>query len=338
MKRILLKLAKMREISAILFLIALFLIIGIINPIFLQGQNIMLTLKGSIMYVFLAAGMTFVILTKEIDVSVGAILGISAAVAATMLRNGNNIVLILLVTLLVGAAAGFINGFGVAKLGVPSIVMTLGTMGILRGLMFIYTGGKWVENLPDYFKKASQVEFLGINVFILITLTLIIMIQLYLSRARKGRFFAAIGDNIEGARLVGVPVNRMKITAFILAGIFSALAGLVYVSQVGFVGNVAGSGAEMTAIAACVLGGVSLQGGIGSVVGAAFGAIIMSSINTGLVFLKVPAYWNNTISGTLLILIVVVDALVQRHLSEKAKKQRLMARTSFVKEDVTIEA
>lgn len=331
------RLFKVREISVVIFLVFLFLLVGVINRNFLNPENIMLTLKGSVMYVFLAIGMTFIILTKNIDISVGAILGICAAVAATMVRNKRNLIEIIVVTLVVGAIAGLINGLGVAKLGVPSIVMTLGTMGILRGLMFIYTGGKWVENLPDYFKNASQADLFGtINVFVFITVIVIVLIQFYLSKSKRGNYFAAIGDNFDGAVLVGIPVNNIRIVAFIVSGVCSAIAGLVYVSQVGFVGNVAGNGTEMTAIAACVLGGVSLNGGTGSIVGAALGAVIMNTINTALIFLKVPAYWNNTISGTLLIIIVVADGLIHTYLSEKARKERLSAKSMIIGEEISV--
>ncbi|WP_236932628.1 ABC transporter permease subunit [Geosporobacter ferrireducens] len=333
MKVLLGKLLKAREITVVGFLFILFILVGAVNPVFLNMENIILTLKGSVMYVFLAIGMTFVIFTKDIDVSVGAILGMCAAVAATMLRSNKSLFQIIIVTLMIGAIAGLINGIGITKLKIPAIVMTLGTMGILRGLMFVYTGGRWVENLPDYFKNASQAElFEKINIFVLFTLITVVLIQLYLSKGKKGKYFAAIGDNIDGAVLIGIPVSGIRIAAFVISGICSAIAGLVYVSQVGFVANVAGSGTEMTAIAACVLGGVSLNGGIGSVVGAALGAVIMNSINTALVFLKVPAYWNNTISGILLITIVVADAMIHTYLSEKARKERLSSKSMKIGE------
>ncbi len=159
------------------------------------------------------------------------------------------------------------------------------------------------------------------------TIIVVLAIHIYLTKARKGKYFAAVGDNVEGANLIGIKVNFTKILAFILSGIFASIAGLVYVSQVGFVANVAGNGIEMTAIAACVLGGVSLNGGVGSILGASIGAIIMASINTALVFLKVPAYWNNTISGLLLIVIVSADALINKYLITSAIKQRLSVRT-----------
>lgn len=322
------KFIKKRELTVIIFLLILFSLVGIKNPSFISLSNIMLTLKGSVMYIALAIGMAFVILTKEIDVSVGSILGMSAAVAATMLRNDKSLFSIITVTLLVGALSGIINGVGVTKFKIPSIVMTLGTNGILRGLMFIYTGGKWVENLPDYFKSASQATlFKGVNTFVVVTFVVMALIHLYLTKVKSGKYFAAVGDNVDGANLIGIKVNFMKIIAFVISGLFASIAGMVYVSQVGFVGNVAGNGTEMTAIAACVLGGVSLNGGVGSVLGATFGAILMNSINTALVFLKVPAYWNNTISGLLLIIIVSSDALINRYLANNAVKQRLSVKT-----------
>lgn len=316
-----------RELSVVFFLVFLFLGIGAVNPVFLTLQNIMLTLKGSVMYVLLALGMAFVIITKEIDVSIGAILGMSAAVGATLLRDGSPLVVVFAGAIIVGVVAGFVNGVGVALFRIPSIVMTLGTLGILRGLMFLYTNGKWVENLPDYFKNAAQLDIFGsVNAYVFATLLFVAAVQIYLSCAKHGKYFAAIGDNIDGAVLIGIPVLRYKIGAFVISGFCSSLAGLVYVSQVGFVGNVAGNGVEMSAIAACVLGGVSLSGGVGSVVGAACGAIIMNAINTALVFLRVPAFWNNTISGTLLILMVTADAILNKYLAEKARRNRLEAR------------
>lgn len=331
MKAFISKLLKSREITVTAFLLIVFLLVGIVNPTFLGLGNIMLTLKGSVMYVYLAIGMSFVIFTSGIDVSVGSVLGVCAAVSATMLRSNDNIIEIIVVTLAIGAFAGLINGIGVTKFKVPAIVMTLGTMGILRGLMYIYTGGKWVENLPDYFKNASQAKlFNTLNIFVFLTIIVVILVHLYLLKGKKGKYFAAIGDNVDGAVLIGIPVDYVRILSYVISGLCAAIAGLVYVSQVGFVSSVAGSGIEMTAIAACVLGGVSLNGGVGSMVGAALGSVIMTSINAALVFLKVPAYWNNTISGVLLITIVVSDALIHSYLSNKARKERLSAKSNLI--------
>ncbi|MGL4741771.1 MAG: ABC transporter permease subunit [Sarcina sp.] len=319
-------LLKRREISVIAFMLLIFIGVGVVNSSFLQFENIMITLKGSSLYIFLAIGLTFVIFTKEIDVSVGSTLGFSAAVAATMLRDGKNVFLAIIIAILIGGLIGLINGIGVTKFKIPSIVMTLGTMGIIRGLMFIYTGGQWVENLPNSFKSFSQKEILGFNIFFVIATIAIIFTSLYAVKSTTGKSFKAIGDNSEGAFLIGIKVDKIKILAFILSGVCASIAGLIYTSQIGFVASVAGQGIEMVAIAACVLGGVSLNGGTGSIIGAGLGAIIMTSINSALVFLKVPAYWNNTISGMLLIMIVVTDVLIQRRKEEKIKREKLCAK------------
>lgn len=184
-----------------------------------------------------------------------------------------------------------------------------------------------MENLPVAFKGYGQIALAGfVNLFLLITILIVVGVFLYLNRAKNGKYFAAIGDNIGGATLIGIPVDRMRILAFVLCGAFAALAGIAYASRIGFVTPIAGSGYEMKAIAACVLGGVSLAGGVGSVIGVMFGAIIMSSISRILVFLQFSSNWDDTITGILLIIIVVADALIQKHLKEAARRERLAVR------------
>lgn len=327
MNRLFRLLTNNREIFTVGFLAILFIITGIINSSFLTLDNIILIFNGSVIYILLAIGVAFVILTGEIDVSVGAILGLTAAVCATMIRDGSSLLYAASVTVLLGALIGLINGFGVTKLRIPAIIMTLGTTGIIRGSIYVYTEGKWVENLPAAFKSYGQMSLLGfVNVFLLITVVIVIALHFYLKKGRSGKYYAAIGDNMNGAILVGISVDRVRITAFVLSGVFAALAGIVFASKIGFVTPTAGSGYEMKAIAACVLGGVSLAGGVGSVIGAMFGAVIMSSISRILVFLQFSSNLDYTITGILLLIIVVVDALIQKRLSEKARKERLAAK------------
>jgi len=331
MKIILKKILQKREITALIFLVILFLGVGLRNSDFLNFQSITTVLKGSVMYILLSIGMTFVLLTGGIDVSVGATLGVSAAISATMIRDGSSVFMAIAITLIVGLIIGLINGIGVSILKVPAIIMTLGVMGITRGLMVVYTDGKWVENLPDFFKTASQAKVFGLfNIFVILVFIIVLLVQLYFNKSKHGNFFAAIGDNIEGAFLVGISVKKMTIIAYMISGFAASLAGVVFASQVGFVTSNSGVGLEMTAIAACVLGGVSLSGGVGSVVGAGIGAVIMTAINSALIFLKVPSFWNEFIQGLLLIFIVASDVLIHKYLNEKAKKQRLSARASVI--------
>lgn len=327
LKRIL----KAREISSIIFLFMIFLIVGMVNPAFLHIKNLLLILNGSIVFVLLAIGIAFVIISGEIDVSIGAILGLSAAISSTMIRNGNSWGLAILSALAVGVIVGLLNGVGVTVLKVPSIIMTLGMNGVVRGSIYVYTGGKWVENIPFDFKALSQATMKsGLTYFFFSALILIIVIHILLTKTNRGSYFAAVGDNISGANLIGIPVEKYKVISFIISGIFAAIAGLVYVSRVGFVTPTAGNGYEMKAIAACVLGGISLTGGVGTVIGASIGAIIMSSISRVLVFLQFSSDYDNTITGILLIIIVVTDSLIQRHMAEKARRKRLAARTLAV--------
>ena len=327
MNKMIQKLTQTRELFTVAFMFVLFLGTGLVNPNFLEPGNILLCLNGSVIYILLAIGISFVITTGDIDVSIGATLGLTSAVCATMIRDGSSLLSAAVTALMIGAIIGLVNGLGVTKLRIPAIIMTLGVNGVVRGSIYVYTEGKWVENLPAVFKSYGQITLGGfVNLFLLLTVLIVIGVYLYIKKANKGKYFAAIGDNMGGATLIGIPVDKARILAFILSGTFAAIAGVVFASKIGFVTPTAGSGYEMKAIAACVLGGVSLTGGVGSVIGAMFGAIIMSSISRILVFLQFSSNWDDTITGILLIIIVVSDALIQRHLKEKARRERLAAR------------
>ncbi len=322
------KLLKSREITSILFLLFLFLGVGAVNANFLTPQNIMLSLNSGVVYTIIAIGIAFVIITGEIDVSVGATMGMSAAVFATLIRNGSNWGLAAIVSLGIGLVVGLINGMGVTVLKIPSIIMTLGINGVVRGLIYVFTEGKWVENLPAGFKALSQLSLGPITYFYLFALIFMVVTHFVLNRTRRGRYLAAVGDNLGGATLLGIPVTAVKVASFVLCGMLAAVGGILYVSRVGFVTPIAGNGYEMKVIAACVLGGISLTGGVGSVIGAAVGAAIMASISRVLVFLGFSSDYDNTITGILLITIVVVDALLQAKAKERARRARLAARTA----------
>ncbi|MDR0878520.1 MAG: ABC transporter permease [Treponema sp.] len=324
---------KAREMTSLSFVIALFLLVGLVNHDFLSGENLLLTLNASVVFAMLAIGASFVIITGEIDVSVGAVMGLTAAVSASMIRDGAPWGQAVLAAVIIGLVCGTVNGLGLMYLRIPSIIMTLGTNGIIRGLIYVYTGGRWVENVPQNFKALSQVSFMGITIFYWSALAVAIAGFLVMSRLRYGRYFAAVGDNITCATFIGIPVRRVKILAFVFSGLFTSIAGLMFVSRIGFVTPMAGSGYEMKAIAACVLGGVSLSGGVGSLIGASIGAIIMASIGRILVFLN-SSYDDNTITGILLVAIVVADALLQHRSIEHARRQRLNAKTAAAESPV----
>lgn len=322
------KLLHSRETTAFAFIVLMFLGVGAINPNFLSAANIWLCFNSSVVYTIVAVGIALVILTGEIDVSVGATLGITATISGTMIRDGQPWALAIAAALFIGLLIGTVNGFGVTVLKIPSIIMTLGINGIVRGLIYVYTNGKWVENIPFNYKNLSQGKLFGaITFFYLGALVLIVVTHLILRHAKRGRYLAAVGDNIGGATLLGIPVDATKFSAFALCGLLAAVGGVVYVSRVGFVTPIAGNGYEMKVIAACVLGGISLTGGVGSVIGAGVGAAIMASISRVLVFVGLSSDYDDTITGILLIIIVVSDALIRRRAVEKARRERLSAKT-----------
>lgn len=314
--------------SSFLFLAALIFVVGCVNPSFWQPTSILNCFNDSVVFTLLAVGSAFVILTGEIDVSVGATLGMSAAVGATLLRDGSYWAVAILAALAIGAVIGFVNGFGVSVLQIPSLIFTLGVNGVVRGLIYVFTKGAWVENLPAGFTRMSNTLIAGqLTTFYAAAILAVIAGHLILTQTKKGKYFIAVGDNAAGATLVGIPASQTKITAYILSGVFAAAAGMIYTSRIGFITPTAGNSYEMKAIAACVLGGVSLTGGQGSLIGASIGAVIMSSISRILVFLGFSSDYDNTITGILLITIVVLNTVTQNRAILKNRHQILSART-----------
>lgn len=314
--------------SSFLFLAALIFVVGCVNPSFWQPTSILNCFNDSVVFTLLAVGSAFVILTGEIDVSVGATLGMSAAVGATLLRDGSNWAVAILAALAIGAVIGFVNGFGASVLQIPSLIFTLGVNGVVRGLIYVFTKGAWVENLPAGFTRMSNTLIAGqLTTFYAAAILAVIAGHLILTQTKKGKYFIAVGDNAAGATLVGIPASQTKITAYILSGVFAAAAGMIYTSRIGFITPTAGNSYEMKAIAACVLGGISLTGGQGSLIGASIGAIIMSSISRILVFLGFSSDYDNTITGILLITIVVLNTVTQNRAILKNRHQILSART-----------
>ena len=322
-------LLKARWMSSLIFLLLLFLITGIAEPEFLSYSNIISCFNTATMYTLLAIGIAFVIMTGEIDVSIGSTLGLSAAMTGLIAKQEGSIAVMLLAVVATGAVIGLVNGVGVAYFGVPSLIFTLGTNSVVRGMIYILSDGRTVENFGGSLASYGNLTlFAEITLYYAIAILLVAVAHIVLTKTRKGKYFIAVGDNAGGANLVGISVTGTKLLAYVLCGVFAGLGGCVFASKYGQVMTVAGNGYEMTAIAACVLGGISLSGGLGNMVGAAIGAVIMSSISRLLVFIGLPSTYDNTITGIMLIVIVVVDALTQRRSIEMARRKRLLSRTA----------
>ncbi|TPV79884.1 autoinducer 2 ABC transporter permease LsrC, partial [Klebsiella pneumoniae] len=245
---------------------------------------------------------------RNIDVSVGSTVGLCAIAVGVALNNGYGLATAIAFALAIGALAGAFNGLLVVGLRIPAIVATLGTLGLYRGVMLLWTGGKWIEGLPDSLKSLSEPAFLGVSPLGWLVLALL------------------VGDNLAAARQLGVAVNRTRMLAFTLNGMLAACAGIVFAAQIGFVPNQTGSGLEMKAIAACVLGGISLLGGTGTLLGAFLGAFFLTQIDTVLVLFRLPAWWNDFIAGLVLLGVLVLDGRLRQAL---ARHQRALKYSRF---------
>ena len=312
-----------RERVATLFLVTVIvlLLVGMAAPGFLSARTASIIWSNGLVLMLVALGIFPVILTRNIDVSGGSVLGLSAVTLGLTVNAGAPLPVGIAAALGAGAAAGALNGGLVALLGVPSIVATLGTLGLFRGVMLIATGGEWIEELPQGVKDLADKGFFGLSAIGIVALAVIVVVWLVL-RTRRGRWIFAVGDNREAARHLGLPVRRIEFFAFVWAGLMYAIAGIAFAAQIGFVPNQAGSGLELRAIAALVLGGISLLGGVGSVAGVVIGVIFFTSIDTALVFLKIPAYWNDLIGGAMLLAVLLIDGRLRIALEARDRAAR----------------
>lgn len=313
---------KAREMVTVIGVVAFTAIVGIVDPNFIAPGNLARVLNSTVIIALLTAGVAVVIMTKNIDVSVGSTLALTAIVAATMMRGGTPIPIVIVVTLVLGAVLGAINGIGVVYGHVPSIVMTLGTLGVYRGASFLITDGYSIESIPSEYKAAAKADLLGLPVLVWLTVVLLIGLGLILGRARIGRHVYATGDNAEGARLIGVSVPGITIGAFALSGTLASMGGLVFLAQIGSISNQAGMGIEMRAIAAAVIGGVALTGGAGTVYGAGLGALFISLVTSSMSFLSVPGYWTDAVIGAILLLALFTDSRVRAALEARRIEAR----------------
>lgn len=317
---------KNRKLSAFFAIVALFAVLVALNPAYFSLQTLAMIFASSQILCLLALGATLVMLTRNIDVSVGSTVGLSAIAVGVALNNGYGLATAIAFALAIGALAGAFNGLLVVGLRIPAIVATLGTLGLYRGVMLLWTGGKWIEGLPDSLKSLSEPAFIGVSPLGWLVLALLLAGGWLLSRTAFGRDFYAVGDNLAAARQLGVAVNRTRMLAFTLNGMLAACAGIVFAAQIGFVPNQTGSGLEMKAIAACVLGGISLLGGTGTLLGAFLGAFFLTQIDTVLVLFRLPAWWNDFIAGLVLLGVLVLDGRLRQAL---ARHQRALKYSRF---------
>lgn len=293
----------------------LFIILSVVSPAFLTYANIMNILRQISVIGIMAVGMTFVIATGGIDLSVGAIMALAGVISTSMLMDGSKIPLLVSVGtgLAVGVASGAFSGFFIAKLSVPEFIATLATMTIARGLCYVYTDGRPVTGFREDYKMIGKGMAGIIPIPILIYLVIVLVGILLLNFSKFGRHVLAVGGNERAAIVSGIQAAKVKFSCYIISGLTSAIAGIVLASRTQTGQPVAGEGFELDAITAVVIGGASLSGGSGSVVGAVVGMMIIGVMTNGLDLLNVSSYYQKVIKGVIILVAVLAD---------RAKKNR----------------
>lgn len=274
---------------------------------FLTEKNIINVLRQVSYNGVIAVGMTFVIITGNIDLSVGGVVGLAAIVACDFAHPGEYPLIIpILVALGIGALVGLINGIGIAYGHVPAFIMTLGTNTILRGVIMLYNNGKPVLNLSEQYQAIGSGYLGKIPIPVIILIAVLLLGWFILNKTRFGRHVLAVGGNEQAARVSGINTKLVKITVYIMSGIFSAIAGMIISARVNAGSPTLGTGYENDAIAAAVIGGTSMMGGQGSMIGTIGGILIIGVMNNGLDLLNVSSYYQQVAKGIIIIAAVLV--------------------------------
>jgi rhamnose transport system permease protein len=274
----------------------------------------------------LAVGQTMVVLTRNIDLSVGSIVGLTAYVTADTLAGNHGLPIGLLAgyAIVIGLALGIVNGLLVTVGKIPAIVATIGTLAIYRGILFEITGGQNVtaDQLPDRFLDLAAKKPLGLPTLAWIALAIVIAGAALLRWAPWGRDLYAVGSNPDAARYAGIPAGRRVLTAFAISGALAGLGGFMFAVRFASVDAVAGTNLELDAVTAVVIGGVNVFGGSGTVLGAALGALLVATIQDGFTLLKLSEFWKMFFNGTAIVVAVTIDALVTQRLAEALRRRR----------------
>lgn len=302
----------LREMASLLSLVIIVFVLAVTSPTFFSLSNIMNILVQVAVIAVIAAGSTVVILTGGIDLSVGAVMALSGVLSAGVIRGTGNQFLAVFSCIGISVLCGFITGLMITGGKMPPFVATLSMMSITRGLSFIYTKGKPISGFPDSFRFFGAGTIGKIPVMILLTLAVYILMYFVLRKTPFGRIVYAIGSNEEATRLTGINTSKNKLLVYSLAGLLTGVAALMYVGRINSGHPSAGSGYEMDAIAAVVIGGTSLSGGKGSLIGTLIGALIMGVIRNGLNLLNVDPYWQNVVLGLVIAGAVMLDQKTNR--------------------------
>ena len=309
-----------------LALALLILVTAVLNPRFLSAQSVKDLLLGSTILAILAVGQSIVIITRNVDLSVGSVLGLSAFATGSLFLSapGAPIVVALAVGLALGAACGAFNGALIALAKVPALVVTLGTLYVFRGIDYTWATGRQINaaDMPPAFLRMGNEAVLGVPVLTLFAVVVLVVAGHYMRSYRSGRELYAIGSNPDAAVLSGVPVGRRVFGAFVASGALAGLAGVLYAARFGTLDANAGLGSELDVVAAAVVGGVAIFGGSGSVYGAALGAMLLTTIGAALPVLGINPFWQRATVGALILVAIGLDRALALRVANRLRGRR----------------
>ncbi|MDD3839459.1 MAG: ABC transporter permease [Clostridia bacterium] len=317
---------KFREIGLLGFIILISIFVQLRNPKFLTLGNINDMTKNTAILSILAVGMMLVIVTRGMDLSIGATLALSGMISAMTVSANPSLhpVFAILLGILVGIVCGTIVGFFVSKAGVLPIIASLGMMNVYRGLTYLVGGGKWVSahQMSPSFKGIAISSILGINTLVFIAIIIYIVFYYFINHTRTGRQIYAVGSNPESAKISGINVQKILWMVYIIMGGLAGLSGVLWVSKFASAQGDTAVGYEMNVIAACVLGGVNIAGGSGKISGIIMGSLLIGILNNALPLINVSPFWHQAIQGLIILIAVIVNALVKR----RVERTNLMRR------------
>lgn len=319
--------SNIREISLVIVMIVLSVFIQIRSDgNFFTAENISDMFAETAVLAIAAVGMMLVIITGGIDLSIGSVMALGAMVGCTVLKNNQSIpgVVIILIAIAVGIVCGFINGTLVAKFKILPIIATLGMMNIYRGFTYLVANGSWVkqQEMGSAFLSIATGKFFGINNLIIIAIVVYIAAAFFTNKTRTGRKVYAVGNSEESARVSGIKTDRTLIMVYTILGAIAGLGGILYVCKYGVAQGETCTGYEMNVIAACVLGGVSINGGTGRVQGVLLGAVLLGILNNAMPLIHVSSFWQEAIRGFIILLSIIANSLIQRNVEMKALRRR----------------
>lgn len=287
------------------------IVISILEPRFLTTGNLMTILRQTSINAVIATGMTFVILVGGIDLSVGSVLGFTGAIAATMISGGTNIVVVILTVLILGTFIGFVNGSLITIGRLQPFIATLGTVTLLRGLLLVFSQGRPIgtgnTEGSELFNAIGRGFFGPIPIPVYLMLFIFIIAYYMLNHTRMGRYIYSTGSNEEATMYSGIKTNRVKLFVYAASGMMASIAGVLITARLGSAQPTAGAGYELDAIAAVVLGGTSMAGGIGTITGTAIGALIIGVLNNALNIMQVSSYYQDVAKGIVILVAVLMD-------------------------------